>query len=308
MNYLSIRQRIAEMAGLDQSNTDTDTYLKEWVNDSYNYISGLKTWPWRLQNDIVQTVTEITTGTVSITQDSAAITFSSAPTPSVATDYRIQFDDSDDWYDISAHTAGATAATLADPFLGTTNGTASYTLRKVYYDLPSDFGRMISMRQSRTDVKLEPMDFRFMDKFLPDPTEVAEPTNYQIIGLKSLSPVTGSTNQFRLVFHPTPNVRMNIDLRYYVKITALSADTDSPIFQEAWHSILIFDVLDRYAYTFLDDTRRNEVRAVKKELLEAMEQNRNPMPDKLLKKLQWDKAIQLLSSTRLRAQLPITEA
>lgn len=307
MTFLELRQRIAEMAGLDQTDADTDIFLKEWVNDSYKFIGGRKTWPWRLKNDVLQTELEINTGTVSVTQDSTAITFSVGPTPSIINDYRIQFDDSDDWYDIITHTAGATSATLADPFLGTTNAAATYNVRRVYYDLPSDFDRMISMRQSRTDTKLFPMDFRFMDKFLPDPTEVAEPTNYQIIGLDSLSPTTGSNNQFRLVFHPTPNVRMNIDLRFYVKLIALSADTDQPIFQEQWHSIIIFDVLERFAYTFLDDTRQREVKRIKNELLEAMEQNRNPMPDKLLKKMQWDKAILLLRTLRFRSQLPITE-
>ena len=307
MTFLELRQRIAEMAGLDQTNSDTDTFLKEWINDSYKLIAGIKTWPWRVQNDIIQTVEEINTGTVSVTQDSTAITFSSGPVPSVQDDYRIQFDDSDDWYDITSHTAGATSATLSDPYLGTTDAAIVYNLRKVYYDLPSDFDRMITVRQSRSDIKIDPLDFRFMDKYFPDPTEVGEPRNYQIIGLDSLSPTTGSNNQFRLVFFPTPNVRMNVDLRFYSKMIALSADTDQPVFQEQWHSLIIFDVLERYAYTFLDDDRLSEVKAARKELLESMIQNRNPMPDKLSKKMEWDRAIELSRHGRFRSQLPITE-
>lgn len=307
MTFLDLRKRIAEMLGLNQSDTTTDTFLKEWVNDSYRFIAGIERWPWIIQNDILQTTPDITTGTVSVTNDSAAITFSSGPTPSVAVDFRIQFGDSDDWYDITSHTGGATAATLADVFLGTTNGVQTYILRKVYYDLPDDFDRMTSVRQSRTDVKLEPIDFRFKDKILPDPTEVDEPTFYSVIGLQPDAAVTVDP-QYRLVFFPTPNVEMNIDIRYYKRITALSGDTDVPITPIQWHSIFIFDVLDRYGYTFLDDTRRTEVRAVKNEILDQMMKHRNPVPDKVLKKLQWDKAIDLVRLNRIRVDLPIVES
>ncbi len=307
MTFLELRQRIAEMLALDQTDTEIDTSLQEWVNDSYRLISGIQRWPWLVTNDVIQTVPDITTGTVSITQDSAAIVFSSAPTVSVANDYRIQFDDSDDWYDISSHTASSVNATLADPFLGTTDGTASYTLRKVYYTLPSNFDRMTTVRQARTDIKVEPIDFRLKDKILPDPTETGEPRFYEVIGQDPAASAS-SQPQYRLVFFPTPNVEMNVDMRFYKQITDLSADTDVPIFPPQWHSVIIFDVLDRYGYTFLDDDRKNEVRTVKNELLDQMIKNRNPIPDKLVSKMQWDKVVRIVNESFLRrVQLPVTE-
>jgi len=306
MTYLELRKRIAEMLGLDQTQTSTDDILKEWVNDSYRFIASVEDWPWLIKNDIIQTATEIDTGTVSVTNDSTAITFSSAPAVSVQDDYRIQFDDSDDWYDITSHIAAATSATLSDVFLGDTNAAQVYNLRKVYYDLPADFDRMTSVRQSRTDVKLDPISFRFKDKILPDPTAVNEPTFYSIIGLDTQDPA--NTPRHRIVFFPTPSVEMNIDVRFYHRVTGLSADTDSPIFGVQWHSLIIFDVLSRYGYTFLDDERRNEVKSAYNEILEMMRKKRNHTPDKLLKKLQWDKAINLVRLNRLRVDLPIVDS
>lgn len=307
MTFLDLRKRIAEMLGLDQSQSETDDIVKEWVNDSYRFIMAIHRWPWLVKNDIIQTSPDITTGTVSVTNDSTAITFSSGPAVSVANDFRIQFSDSDDWYDITSHTAGATAATLSDNFLGTTDAAATYTLRKVYYTLPSDFDRLTSVREARNDVKLEPFPYRFKDKILPDPTETDKPVFYSVIGLDPAAAVTASP-QYRIVFFPTPDVEMNIDIRYYLRVTALSGDTDVPIFPIQFHSIIVFDVLDRYGYTFLDDTRRNEVRTVKRELLRDMEQNRNPVPDHVLQKMQWDRTPTLRRLNRLRITLPIVES
>jgi len=307
MTFLELKQRIAEMLALDQTDTEIDTTLGEWVNDSYRFISGMQRWPWLVTNDIVQTTPDITTGTVSVTNGSSAITFSSAPSDSVANDFRIQFDESDDWYDITAHTAASTAATLSDVYLGTTNAAAPYTLRRVYYTLPSTFDRMINMRQARTDIALKPWDFRFKDKFLPDPTSTGEPNFYEIIGTDPAAS-TSSQPQFRLVFFPTPNVEMNIDMRFYKEIIKLSAADDVPIFKPQWHSIIIFDVLDRYGYTFLDDDRVTEVRNAKKLVLDAMIESRNPNPGNVVRKMQWDKAVNLFDNTLLRrVQLPIVE-
>ena len=109
MTFLELRQRVAEMVGLDQTQTSQDDIIKAWVNDSYQFIVGQKTWPWTVATDIIQTSPDITTGTVSVTNDSPAIVFSSAPSVSVANDFRIQFGDTDDWYDISSHTAAPEA-------------------------------------------------------------------------------------------------------------------------------------------------------------------------------------------------------
>jgi hypothetical protein len=112
MTFTTLKARIAGETGLDTS-TD-DTVLGVWANLAYKAVLGSFRWPWLLKNSIIQTVADITTGTVSVNAGSTSGTFSSAPAVSVANLYMIQFTSvSNDWYLISAHTAAQTSFTLA---------------------------------------------------------------------------------------------------------------------------------------------------------------------------------------------------
>lgn len=236
--------------------------LKEWVNARYRAIVGKRSWNFRIKDYEVQTVTDITTGTVSATNASTTITFSSAPTPSVAGRF-IQFSDSDDWYEISAHTAGQTGATLVSEYQGSTNASLTYTVRKVYYSLDSALEKVLSVKQTRDDYELKYLTPRQMDELVPDRTRTGEPEFYSLVGLDS-------SNQWRVEFYPTPNVNMNISFRGYASATEMSADGDTPILPASFHDYIVWDVLATYGYLFLDDTRVSEAKANKKELLKDM--------------------------------------
>ena len=111
----------------------------------------------------------ITTGTVNVTNNSTAITFSSAPAASVAT-WFFSVEAEADVYRISAHTAGAAAATLDSVFTGTTAPTATYKLFKLEYDIAADVLRIISpMRVYRADYDYEitGMDLLVLDRRWP---------------------------------------------------------------------------------------------------------------------------------------------
>lgn len=98
----------------------------------------------------------INTGTVLVTNNSASITFSSAPTPSVAGRY-FKIDGHPDTFKISAHTAGATAATLDSVFTGTTTAAATYNVYDLEYSLATDLmwlsQTMRVYQQSRVEIK-----------------------------------------------------------------------------------------------------------------------------------------------------------
>lgn len=271
MTFLEIRQRVAEALGLAETDTTADANatmqnkLKEWVNTRYRYICGKKSWNWLIKDSIIQTTTEITTGTVEATNASTTITFSSGPTPSVA-NWFIQFSSSDDWYQISSHTATQTGATLANAYLGTTSSTLTYTLRKVYYTLPSDMGKLLNIRQTRDDIKLHYIPIRKFDRLQADRTAKGEPEYYSFVG-------QDSSNLYRLEFYPVPNVAMNLNVRYYQVVAELSADGDIPLIPTQFHDVLVWDVLGTYGYNFLDDTRINEAKAEANRILDDMEKN-----------------------------------
>ena len=275
MTFLEIRQRIAEVMGEDSTDTTTDNNatmvnkLKEWVNARYRVLAAKRSWNWRLKDLVVQTRPDITTGTVDVTQNSTTITFSVGPTPSVK-DWFIQFDDSDDWFQITLHTATETGATLAAAFAGTTNSTASYVLRKVYYPLAAParvtVGKILNCKQTRDDIALRYMTPRRLDQFVSDRTRSGEPEFYSVVGLDS-------NRDLKVEFYPVPNVAMNITFRVYIIPEELSADGDIPILPLDFHDIIVWDVLSTYGFMFLDDTRLSAAKAERNELFDAMIDN-----------------------------------
>lgn len=271
MTFLELRQRVAEELGIDATDTSTDNNasiankLKEWVNARYRLLCGRRKWNWMLKDTIIQTSTEITTGTVTATNASTSITFSSGPTPSVA-GWRIQFAGSDDWYTISAHTATQTGATLTHAYLGSTGSGKTYKLRKVYYTLPADCAAVFTLRQSRDENKLVYCPIRKFDEIVPDRTQTGTPRFYTIVGRdSSASPL------YRIEFYPVPNVAMNLDCRYYEVFAEMSADGDEPRIPTEFHDFLVWDVLGSYGYMFLDDTRVSAAAALAEKTFDAME-------------------------------------
>lgn len=271
MTFLEIRQRIAELMGLSSiddtadDNATLEDKFKEWVNTRYRVLCGKRPWNWLITDSFIQTVEQITTGTVNVSNGSASITFSSAPSISV-TGWFIQFEDTDNWYEISAHTASATSATLTTQFIGTTDTTATYVLRKVYYALPSNTGQVLDMRETVQDRKIEYVPLRHLDRYVSDRTMLGTPNFYTIVGLDS-------SRLFRVEFFPVPDDTLQIWVRYYKTATELSSDSDVPVIPEAFHDILVWDVLATYGYLFLDDTRMSQAKSIRDAIYKDMTAN-----------------------------------
>lgn len=282
MDFSTIRSQVGSIVNLDESANNMTTLYNRWINETYKRVAASANWPWLLTHDIVQTETDITTGTVAITQGDTALTFSTGPTPSVANDYRIQIEGSDNWYDISSHTAGATSATLSDNFLGTTVTVATYIVRKFWYSLPSDIDRITTVTEATQNTPLGYIDQRELKKAFPDPQTFGVPYLYTLEG-------QDTSNDWRARFFPVPDTQVNIDFWYYKEITELSADTDQPIFPTKWHEILIWGVLAWYGFLFRDDAaRRNMSMSNYNEMLKIMKKSILPTTDEIDQIRPWD--------------------
>lgn len=263
--------------------TVDDTIIGTWVNQAYQHISGVFNWPWLFKTSILQTTADITTGTVSINAAASTGIFSSAPTSSVATDYMIKFTDtSDDWYTISTHTAASTTFTINVPFVGTSNiSAADYIVRRVFYSLASDVDRIIDFRQTITDNKLQYVDSRTFDRLLPDPTATGSPLFYSLNGLDS-------SKYWRINLYPIPDAVINLQYRYYQRITEMTSDTEEPLIPAKWHNAIVFGALALYGHPFIDDTRFKFAAERFKLLLENMQLHFNHVPDEMVVIQPWD--------------------
>lgn len=281
MQFSVLQSRVANETGLDV--TADATTIKAWINAAYKHVNGIFNWPWLLKHGTIQTVADITTGTVSINAASTSLTFSTGPTPSVANQYMIQFTSvSNDWYFISAHTAGATSATLATAFNGTTNiSGAAYICRKVFYSLPSDLDRIVDLRQARTTSKLGAIDIRTFDKYLPDPRATGDPLYYYLAGLDS-------SQYWQVGIYPIPTSVENLQVRYLKTPADLSGDTDAPVIPEKFHDILVYGALYMFGHPYIDDDRFKSALQRYADLLGEMKLNFNPVPDQANIIQPWD--------------------
>jgi hypothetical protein len=282
MDFSVLKTRVAQETGLD---TTTDaTILGAWVNAAYKQICGIDNWPWLLKQATIQTVADITTGTVSINAASTSLTFSSGPAVSVANQYMIQFTGvSDDWYIISAHNAASTSATLSVAFNGTSNiSGAPYICRKVFYSLPADLDRIVDIRQARTDSKLGAVDIRTFDRYLPDPDATGDPLYYYLTGMTS-----GGTNTWQIGVYPIPTYVENLQVRY-LSIPADMTSTDLPVLPEKFHDTIVYGALYMFGHAYIDDTRIASAKDRFMEAIKAMKQNYNPIPDQMTVIQPWD--------------------
>jgi hypothetical protein len=248
MTFVTMQQELSDRLGAyDNAVADDLTKLKRWLNMGYQYICGKMNWPFLLGYEIVQTVADITTGTVSVTAASSTITFSSAPTVSVANRY-IKFSSSDDWYQITAHTANVTTATISPSYGQTSNlSGGTYTVRKLLYATTTPLVSYLDIKKTVNPGIVESVSQRLGDFFLPLYMDTGDSYAY-IMG-----PQDSSGNlQFSLV--PPPSTPINLLTRGIKAVTDMSSDSDLPIFPAKWHDACI-DMGAHYGFIGLDDDR-----------------------------------------------------
>jgi len=238
------------LAAYDQTVSADATKLKRWLNMAQQDITSKANWPFMIANEIVQTVADITTGTVTISDASTALTFSSGPSVSVA-NWFIKFSTSNNWYQISSHTAASTSATLTTALgEGGNISAGTYKLRKLFYKTSTPLDGILDMKQFVTPVRLESVSPFVGDIFLPLYWDSG--TVYKYIS----SPYS-STDGLQFSFVYSPSSVQNIMVRGIKKLSDLSSDTDTSIIPARWHSAIV-DLASFYGFSSLDDTRATE--------------------------------------------------
>ncbi len=298
MDFTALKTRVANETGLDV--TADATVLGTWVNAAYQHISGLANWEWLFTQGTIQTKADITTGTATINSGSTSLTLSSGPTVSVANQWMINFPDvSQDWYFISAHTANSTSATLSVAFAGTSNLSAgSYTLRKVLYSLPTDLDRIIDVRQQISSVKMLNVDPRTFDRLMPDPTATGNPIYYMFLGLDT-------SKVWQIGLFPTPESILNLQIKYYKKITELSSGSDEPLIPAKWHDSIVYAALYLFGHPYIDDSRFAAAKTRYEMTIADMKTNLSHVPDSLTVVQPWDsRAVNTLRRPRYPSNYP----
>ncbi len=256
-SFLVLQQELASQCGLDQTVSSQATLLKRWLNNSQQAILRSFEWPFLRSPTplVVQTVPDITAGTVATVAGSTSITFSTAPVDAngnnVSVSGRfIQTSSSKDFYKITAHTSGTTAATLEIAAINTA-ATATYTVRKQYYSTSSSVDRIIQIFQDILPYQLLETTPEYFQSFNPGFLSSGTPRIYMPCGIDAS---TGSgTVQFKL--WPNPDAVINLRIEYLTVATDMSADADISVIPAKWHTTVLVEGACAQAFKFLDDSR-----------------------------------------------------
>jgi|SRR5882724_8061275 len=249
--FLTLQQELAAQVGLDQTVSSQATLLKRWLNNAQQVVLRAFEWPFLRSPTplVIQTVTDITTGTVATIAGNTTITFSSAPTVSVANRF-IQTSSGNDWYKITAHTANVTTATIEIGAIST-NSTATYTVRKFYYSTSSSVDRIIQIFQDTLPYQLIETTPEYFQSFNPGFLSSGTPRIYCMAGIDSSA--GAGVPQFRL--WPNPDAVLNLRIDYLTVATDMSADADVSVIPAKWHTTVLVEGAKAQAYSFMDDNR-----------------------------------------------------
>ena len=117
------------------------TQLKAWINDTIQRLAGMRNWPSYRKPYYIGLTAPYTTGTVTVTNESATVTGSGTSWASGMVGQEF-FTGADGGrvYQITA-VGGTTSLTLSQTFLGTSGASQTYSIRYVRYGMASDFDR-----------------------------------------------------------------------------------------------------------------------------------------------------------------------
>jgi hypothetical protein len=216
---------------------------------------------------VVQTVTDITAGTVATVAGSTSITFSTIPVDSNGSNVSvagrfIQTVSSKDFYRITAHTSGTTSATIEVPAI-TTNATATYTIRKYFYSTATTVDRILAISQDVLPYMLIETSYEYFQAYNPGFLSSGTPRIYCTQGYDS-----NGTPQFRL--WPNPDAVINLQVWYLQTPTDLSANSDVSIIPAKWHTSVLLQGAMAQAFSYLDDTREQQAVGSFNAMLEEM--------------------------------------
>lgn len=149
---MTLTEAITRIAALTKKLSTDSTSVIPRIRGHVNEICRREwnTFPWTFRNREYhfKLEPEVTTGTVSVTNGSNTVTFSSAVLTTSEHKgwyFRVVGDSPTNWYRVN-HVISTTQANIGPAYLGTTSGTATYELRKLDYNLPPEVDEVILVK------------------------------------------------------------------------------------------------------------------------------------------------------------------
>ena len=242
LTYSDLQTRIANRLRIPTTNTTEMTKIQAMLNDVYRDIWMKYNWWWCVKRSTLVTADDISTGTVSVTNASTSITFSSAPTPSVAGRVFMVDSNADSLavYRISSHTAGATAATLDAVYTGATDTAAGYKVYQDTYSLPTDLGTLIHVKRYGYSWPMDDIGYERMLDLKNYDTRVSKPQAYAVYDFATTGDPTTARN---IIVHPYPDKDYRLEIHYKRTLNTEISGTTRPLIPDDYVQLLVYGTL-----------------------------------------------------------------
>lgn len=235
----------------------------------YGDICAKQDWWWLAARFDTQTVPKIT-GTASLTQNNATVTFSTAPTDLYgnAADVSFRFlqvdgqaDDGLAMYQLGTHTASAltvdllqtsTSGTLSgEVYTGETNTAAAYRIHQPFIQLPPYVAKLYSVKRYGEMLPMQRIGHEEMMRLREFDRTEGRPEVYTIY---DYSP---TTLQRYVHFHPFSDKAYRVEMHYKYADDILSGGTlGNPRIPPEFAQVLVYGALARAYPIFLNDLER----------------------------------------------------
>ena len=258
ITFGNIKTELASLLRLDRNKAEEEFLLGQWINVIVQDIHSRNDWYWDEDREVVQTVIDKTAGTASIVSGGTDVTGASTAFAAADVGKFIQFEDSNNWYKISAYTS-STAITLETAYAGSSDLSAgTYLLRKFFYSLSSSAEKILDIRNPMRPGRVVSMHFNDFDTLLPDPASTQKAYLYVAYGVDS-------SGNLVITPYPFADEVYNLEVRINKRVTDLSADSDEPSIPNKFRSVIIDGAYSRgmrHAIAGVDLSKAEQMRQV----------------------------------------------
>lgn len=257
--------------------TATENQAKRYVNIALHdmHVGFDYRFPWAERAAVLRTQAQYTTGTLTATKGSAALTGLSTlwntanefSVNNMRANGKIRIAGGLDPYSILSVSTD-TAATLTAPFVETTTSGATYVYYEDEYDLATDFLRPIDAQRFSDQF---PIDLISRTEFRRRYPANSVPSRPSVASIIDFAPSGNTTPLRRVRFHPPPSTVLRIPYTYItgnlavssagVAAANLSANSDEPIVPLRYRHAIVFHALYHWYRDKKDDTRAESARA-----------------------------------------------
>ncbi len=151
-------------------------------------------WPWphyRARGTIA-TIDDYSTGTVSVTNGSTALTFTGSTLTDGMAGRKIRMNSEQQWYDILSVNTGASTAVLVQAYQGSTNTEATFLIFQDEYRLAANAMRPLDFVQIEDQVMMMAFTYLTFDQLFSDVGSLGDPLYVTVLGRRDDRYTTGT--------------------------------------------------------------------------------------------------------------------